>query len=189
MAVISPIPPTSASNLQPSTPNDSMDKTNTPAATPTGDHQDSKSTTASPYVMPAPPSVEAPPTALLEQLKVRSEPATSGCSSGNSSGNSSSSSSSSNTSIAANTCGIGGSSTSGNNSTNTNSTTASASNVDNKNYLALMKRPALQSRDYENIVDDDSMPQRLLYDYSTWDAWLVYIYIFKCPIIFYQTFY
>lgn len=167
MAVISPIPPTSASNLQPSTPIDSMDKSNTPAATPT-DQQDSKSTTASPYVMPAPPSVEAPPTALLEQLKVRSEPGTSGCSSGNSSGNSSSSSSSSNTSITAH-AGVGNVS----NATGaaTNNTSANASNVDIKNILALLKRPALVSRDYENIVEDDNTPQKLLYDYSTWDAW------------------
>lgn len=37
--------------------------------------------------------------------------------------------------------------------------------------VSLLKRPALSSRDYENIVDDDYKPRQLLYDYTVWDAW------------------
>lgn len=169
MAVISPIPPTSASNLQPSTPIDnSMDK-NTPAATPT-DQQDSKSTTASPYVMPAPPSVEPPSSQLMDQTKVKSESGTGHCSGNNSSGSSSSSSSSTNSlsaTVTGNSVGQGCTMV----SVPTASTLSSTVNAELKNILSLMKRPMLGSRDYENLVDDDYMPQQLLYDYSTWEAW------------------
>lgn len=37
---------------------------------------------------------------------------------------------------------------------------------------SLLKRPVLSSRDYENIEDCDYNPQQLLYDYSTWEAWM-----------------
>lgn len=57
---MSPRAPTSVSNLQqPLTPIDHLLDKNTPAPTPTDQH-DNKSITASPYVHPA-PSVEAPP--------------------------------------------------------------------------------------------------------------------------------
>lgn len=51
-------------------------------------------------------------------------------------------------------------------------------NVELKNILSLMKRPMLGSREYENIIDDDYVPQQLLYDYSTWEAWYARI---NCP--------
>lgn len=57
---MSPRAPTSVSNLQqPGTPIDHLLDKNTPAPTPTDQH-DNKSITASPYIQPA-PSVEAPP--------------------------------------------------------------------------------------------------------------------------------
>lgn len=191
MAVISPIQPHSVSNMQPITPldgNSLLDKS-TPAATPTGiDQHDSKSAAASPYVMPAPPSVEPPPPTLLEQLKMKSEPGArtsniagngsggvggggggggsggGGSSSGSSSGNSSSSCSSSNNSVTPNANSAvnnGGSGASG--------ATCAPMNPELKNILKLLKRPMLGSR--ENFVDEDVQPQQLLYDYSTWDAW------------------
>lgn len=177
MAVISPIQPNSVSNMQPTTPldgNSLLDKS-TPAATPTGiDQHDSKSTAASPYVMPAPPSVEPPPPTLLEQLKMKSEPGVrsnnsiaggngsgGGSSSGSSSGNSSSSSSSSNNSLTPNARSAAGGGSGG--------TTNAPVNPELKNIMKLLKRPMLGSR--ENIVDDDFVPQQLLYDYSTWEAW------------------
>lgn len=58
--LMSPRAPTSVPNLQqPSTPIDHLLDKNTPAPTPTDQH-DNKSITASPYIHPA-PSVEAPP--------------------------------------------------------------------------------------------------------------------------------
>lgn len=39
------------------------------------------------------------------------------------------------------------------------------------NAAALLRRPTLMSRDYENIIDDDLEPHQLLYDYSSYDAW------------------
>lgn len=39
---------------------------------------------------------------------------------------------------------------------------------------AYLKRPALVTQDCENISDDDSSPNQVLYDYSTWDAWYEY---------------
>lgn len=38
--------------------------------------------------------------------------------------------------------------------------------------VSLLKRPVLSSKDYEAIVDDDYNPRQLLYDYSSWDAWM-----------------
>lgn len=160
--MISPNPP--PSNNQPSTPNEHLDK-NTPAATPT-DTQDSKSTTASPYVAPAPLSVEPPPTNnatnnnssngndAIDQVKMKSE---------------SSIEIDANSNI--NTNNSNGDGTSGSNSENANSNGNSTMNSDLKNILSSMKRPILSSKDYENIIDDDYMPHQLLYDYSTWDAW------------------
>lgn len=184
MAVISPIQPHSVSNMQPMTPldgNSLLDKS-TPAATPTGnDQHDSKSTAASPYVMPAPPSVEPPPPTLLEQLKIKSEPGArtssiagngngsgggggGGSSSGSSSGNSSSSCSSSNNSLTPNANSAGN-----NGGVSGSGTTCAPVNPELKNILKLLKRPMLGSR--ESFVDEDVVPQQLLYDYSTWDAW------------------
>jgi hypothetical protein len=34
-----------------------------------------------------------------------------------------------------------------------------------------LKRPALVTQDCENISDEDSSSNQILYDYSTWDAW------------------
>lgn len=169
LPVISPIPP--PSNIQPSTPIEHLDK-NTPAATPT-DVQESKSTTASPYVTPAPLSVEPPPTnnannssnnntsnngnSATDQVKIKAEH----------------SNSQTNANVSTNLNNSDGTSVSGNignNSVNANSGN-STMNADLKNILSLMKRPILSSRDYENIIDDDYMPHQLLYDYSTWDAW------------------
>lgn len=156
--MISPIPP--PSNNQPSTPIEHLDK-NTPAATPT-DPQESKSTTASPYVAPAPLSVEPPPTNnannsnngnnATDQVKIKSEPNIQ-----------------TNATTNMNNSNGDGTSVSGN--ANANSGNNSTMNSDLKNILSLMKRPILSSRDYENIIDDDYMPHQLLYDYSTWDAW------------------
>lgn len=164
MPVISPIPP--PSNIQPSTPIEHLDK-NTPAATPT-DPQDSKSTTASPYVAPAPLSVEPPSTnnannssnngsnsIATDQVKVKNESNVQNNANATTNMNNSNSDSTS---------------VSGNSSANANSSGA-AMNPDLKNILSLLKRPILTSRDYENIIDDDYMPHQLLYDYSTWDAW------------------
>lgn len=47
----------------------------------------------------------------------------------------------------------------------------SSINMETKNFLTLLKRPLLASRDYENIIDDDYLPNQLLYDYSTLEAW------------------
>lgn len=44
-------------------------------------------------------------------------------------------------------------------------------NVQLQLKINLLKRPALSSRDYENMHDDDYVPHQSLYDYSTWDAW------------------
>lgn len=38
-------------------------------------------------------------------------------------------------------------------------------------FVSSLKRPQLCSKDYENIIDDDYVPHQLLYDYSTWEAW------------------
>lgn len=40
----------------------------------------------------------------------------------------------------------------------------------NKNQFVL-KRPVLNSCDYESISDDDNLPTHLLYDYSALLAW------------------
>lgn len=40
--------------------------------------------------------------------------------------------------------------------------------------VSLLKRPLLCSRDYENIVDEDYNPRQLLYDYSSWEEWMEY---------------
>lgn len=160
--MISPIPP--PSNIQPSTPIEHLDK-NTPAATPT-DPQESKSTTASPYVAPAPLSVEPPPTNnannnnssnngnnATDQVKIKSEPNIQ---------------TNANATTNMNNSNSDGTSVSGSANANSGNSTMSS---DLKNILSLMKRPILSSRDYENIIDDDYMPHQLLYDYSTWDAW------------------
>lgn len=177
MAVISPIQPTSALNMQPSTPIEHLDK-NTPAATPT-DQQDSKSTTASPYVPLAPPSVE-PPSSMDPAVKVKLENTSVATPTGSgNSGTITTNTTSSNTSTG-NVNGTAGGGTSNNTSgncgngnsnniSNTSTTTSISSEL--KNILSLMKRPMLGSRDYENIIEEDSAPQNLLYDYSTWDAW------------------
>lgn len=47
----------------------------------------------------------------------------------------------------------------------------SDNNVQLQLKVNLLKRPALSSRDYENMHDDDYVPHQSLYDYSTWDAW------------------
>lgn len=47
----------------------------------------------------------------------------------------------------------------------------SESNVQSQLKINLLKRPALSTRDYENMHDDDYVPHQSLYDYSTWDAW------------------
>lgn len=61
--------------------------------------------------------------------------------------------------------GVGGSSS---------TTSANSSiNMETKSFLTLLKRPLLASRDYENIIDDDYLPNQLLYDYSTLEAWYV----------------
>ncbi|KAI5718842.1 hypothetical protein M8J76_000994 [Diaphorina citri] len=68
------------------------------------------------------------------------------------------------------TAGPGGSGPGGNQSGsgNTNSSDQAATNT----YVTL-KRPVLQSRDYEECLhEDDGAPSKLLYDYSTLDAWL-----------------
>lgn len=86
-----------------------------------------------------------------------------GSSSGSSSGNSSSSCSSSNNSLTPNT------NIAGNNGGAGSGTTSAPVNPELKNILKLLKRPMLGSR--ESFVDEDVVPQQLLYDYSTWDAW------------------
>ncbi|CAO1404623.1 unnamed protein product [Diamesa hyperborea] len=48
----------------------------------------------------------------------------------------------------------------------------SDNNVQLQLKINLLKRPALSSRDYENMHDDDYVPHQSLYDYSTWDAWM-----------------
>lgn len=178
--MISPIPP--PSNIQPSTPIEHLDK-NTPAATPT-DPQDSKST-ASPYVTPAPLSVEPPPTNNPNNTNNNSSNGSSNSSSSSSNGNSSGATDQAkikgeqniqtNANATANVNNSDGTSASGiasNNSNNVNVNSGNGTmNADLKNILSMMKRPILSSRDYENIIDDDYMPHQLLYDYSTWDAW------------------
>lgn len=39
-----------------------------------------------------------------------------------------------------------------------------------------LKRPALAIQDCENMTEDDSSVNQILYDYSTWDAWYALIY-------------
>lgn len=165
---VSPIPP--PSNIQPSTPIEHLDK-NTPAATPT-DQQDSKSTTASPYVTTAPLSVEPPPTNnaninninngsnnnATDQVKIKIEPNIQTNANATANTNNTKSDGTSVTGVSANS------------SASANCGNATM-NSDLKNILSSMKRPILSSRDYENIIDDDYMPHQLLYDYSTWDAW------------------
>lgn len=174
MAVISPIQPTSALNIQPSTPIDHLDK-NTPAATPT-DQQDAKSTTASPYVAPAPASVE--PASLTEPLSIKKEAIPMNSSSNvNNVSTSSSGTAASGNNVSSTSSSANNSSGNSSNSSNTNPT------PDIKNIIALLKRPSLTSRDYENIVDDDYMPHQLLYDYSTLDAWYKLFFLLKLELI------
>ncbi|KAJ6642585.1 Mediator of RNA polymerase II transcription subunit 13 [Pseudolycoriella hygida] len=157
--VISPIPP--PSNNQPSTPVEHLDK-NTPVTTPT-DQQDSKSTTASPCVAPTCLTVEPPPTNnannngsnASDQVKIKSEPNIQ---------------SSENATANMNNINSDGKSVSCNNSASANCVGAVKPGL--RNILSLLKRPTLSSRDYENVIDDDFMPHQLLYDYSTWDAWM-----------------
>jgi len=47
--------------------------------------------------------------------------------------------------------------------------TSGSSQLDHKEFSNL-KRPALTTRDFENVTDDYSLNQSL-YDYTTWDAW------------------
>lgn len=39
----------------------------------------------------------------------------------------------------------------------------------------LLKRPALVTQDCENVTDEDCTVNQILYDYSTWDAWYVFV--------------
>lgn len=130
---------------------------NTPAPTPTDQHE-SKSTTASPYPqIGGAPSVE-PPVIQSEQInnKIKSEQGQSSEKCVNSQNQSGS--------VSVNTT----------NSTNLNispSTSKSGNNLSNHSLISSLKRPVLSSNDYENIIDDDCLSQQLLYDYSMWDAW------------------
>lgn len=135
---------------------------NTPAPTPTDQH-DSKSTTASPYPQTGgAPSVE-PPVIQSEQIinKIKSEQGQSDKCSVNSQTNQSGS--------------VSGSQNTTTNNTNLiiNPSTSKSGqiNLNNHSLISSLKRPVLSSNDYENIIDDDCSSQQLLYDYSMWDAW------------------
>lgn len=55
-----------------------------------------------------------------------------------------------------------------------NAAAAAAAALDARlNNLRLLKRPTLcgAREHFTGEMDDDYMPQQLLYDYSTWDAW------------------
>lgn len=141
---------------------------NTPAPTPTDQH-DSKSTTASPYPQTGgAPSVE-PPVIQSEQIniKIKSEPGQSEKCDGVNSQNQSSGSGNNNVSgSATNNTNLNLNNPSTSKSGNNNSSGSSSSNL-----ISHLKRPVLTSNDYENIIDDDCLSQQLLYDYSMWDAW------------------
>lgn len=143
---------------------------NTPAPTPTDQH-DCKSTTASPYPqIGGAPSVE-PPAQPSEQInnKIKSETTTAGGQSEKCSVNSQNN----NQSVSGSVSGVGGSAVGPpTNVTNVNpSTSKSGNNSSNHSLISHLKRPVLASNDYENIIDDDCLSQQLLYDYSMWDAW------------------
>lgn len=133
---------------------------NTPAPTPTDQH-DSKSTTASPYPqIGGAPSVE-PPVIQSEQInnKIKSEQIGQSEKCVNSQNQSGSVSGSGNQTNPTNL--------------NINPSTSKSVNNNSSNHslISSLKRPVLSSNDYENIIDDDCLSQQLLYDYSMWDAW------------------
>lgn len=137
---------------------------NTPAPTPTDQH-DCKSTTASPYPqIGGAPSVE-PPAIQSEQLnnKIKSETTTTG-------GQSETKCTVNNQNQSATSAG-GAPPTNNTNLIINPSTSKSVTNSSNHSLISHLKRPVLASNDYENIIDDDCLSQQLLYDYSMWDAW------------------
>uniref|UniRef100_A0A8D9A536 Mediator of RNA polymerase II transcription subunit 13 n=1 Tax=Cacopsylla melanoneura TaxID=428564 RepID=A0A8D9A536_9HEMI len=118
----------------------------------------------SPYTGPlgAPPSVEGGAGTPGGGVTIKTEPADSG------SGGGGGSQSNANNSSGQNTGGA-------NSSTTTSGGQQTGSNSNNTTSLVHvpLKRPVLQSRDYEEcLAEDDAMPSTLLYDYSTLDAWL-----------------
>lgn len=165
MPIISPIQPTSALNILPSTPVEHMMEKNTPAATPT-DQQDSKSNNASPFMSAAPSSVEPPSSVEVKKEVMVNTPAGCGSGSHGNGSNGSINSRTSNMNANADTC----------NGMGTSASTSAVNNISSemKHILSLLKRPMLASRDYEDIVDDDSTSRQLLYDYSTLEAWMNY---------------
>lgn len=61
---------------------------------------------------------------------------------------------------------------SNNSLSNNNSVINSKNNSNNNvnNLITLLKRPILSSKDYEHLADDD-YPRQTLYDYTTLNAW------------------
>lgn len=186
MSVISPRPPTSVPTLQqPSTPIDHLLDKNTPAPTPTDQH-DNKSITASPYVQPT-PSVEPPPSAEgmqcsgpgsvpappsverctpnLQQcgtISVKKFDTTgTGCGGSGGGGGGGGGGSTPSGSIP------GTDSQLGNNRCNNNLATSAATVA----YFNLYKRPKLTAKDIEGLENDELLSSDMLHDFSLTEAW------------------
>lgn len=179
-------------SVQPTTPSlvDQLDK-NTPAPTPTDQHEMTNSNKCvppeSPYTQANLSSIEPPAQLLSTQSVLTPNP----------------SSSSSNTNNNNNSSNINGNNSSGSGmTTNTNSGNLIGNDISSplmklekikleetfirnehdpssipttstfNNVVHILKRPSLASKDYENLSEDYYNPKQLLYDYSSWEAWM-----------------
>ncbi|XP_055701532.1 mediator of RNA polymerase II transcription subunit 13 isoform X2 [Phlebotomus papatasi] len=202
LSTISPHPPSSVSAIvQPPTPSEAHLDKNTPAATPTDQH-DAKAV-ASPYQQQQQQSISgdmtvSTPTSMStasgtaatvagtanchttssfgttpkhmtnlseqqqqQMLQVKKIDSTGSLKSNNILSNSGS--------INSNINNLSVNNSASNNLSNNNSGIISGNS---NSFVSSLKRPQLCSKDYENIIDDDYVPHQLLYDYSTWEAWL-----------------
>lgn len=169
-------------SVQPTTPSlvDQLDK-NTPAATPTDQHEMTNSNKCvppeSPYTQANLSSIE-PPAQLLSTQSVLTPNPSSSSSNTNNNGNNNSGMTT-NTSSGGNLIGNDISSplmkvdkikheetfTRSEHDLNSIPTTST-------NIVQILKRPSLASKDYENLSEDYYSPKQLLYDYSSWEAWM-----------------
>ncbi|XP_059615269.1 mediator of RNA polymerase II transcription subunit 13 isoform X2 [Phlebotomus argentipes] len=186
LSTISPHPPSSVSAIvQPPTPIEAHLDKNTPAPTPTDQH-DAKAV-ASPYQQQQQQQQQsisgdmtvATPTSQASAVASSAATATASSTAPKSeqqmlqvkkvdpSGSLKTTTILSNN-ISSNVCNL----SVNNSASNCNLSNNSGISCNSSSFVSSLKRPQLCSKDYENIIDDDYVPHQLLYDYSTWEAWL-----------------
>ncbi|XP_063699092.1 mediator of RNA polymerase II transcription subunit 13 isoform X2 [Culicoides brevitarsis] len=154
-------------SVQPTTPSlqEQLDK-NTPAATPTDQLTPKCVPPESPYTQTNLSSIE-PPQQLLSTSSATPNPSTGSNNGGNPAGMTPTS-----------TSGASGVETPGKLLENVKMEAGSGPYSQRPDSpkpcisMSLLKRPVLSSRDYETLSDDYTKPRQLLYDYSSWEAWM-----------------